>query len=441
MLRLHFGIAVLNALLSACGGSAVFQGVQPSGNARIYYVSTTGSDSNPGTLRRPFRTIQHALDIAVHPGNMVEVRAGTYTEAVAFPADGAAAAPIVLENYSGERPFISGHHAASQKLVRIFDRSHVRFIGFGVGDLVARSPSDSGAIFVEGYGDDVQVLDNDVRDVRPAPHKYANGRAIQVRGYYADRGLTDIVVADNRIERCTVEDGNVLEVSGNASNVRISGNQLSANRGIALNITGGTRPPAYTRWQLQVRDALVAGNSIDETFGSGAIGLYFQASANVEVRGNKVERSGFGLLVDSEYPIVHSRNVTIENNTVMNNAEAGILVGSPFFKTTVLGATVTNNVVVHNGGGESGNGGNFGVGRALNVNVHGNHFVASDDNALVYLGAPYRSVTLDENCYDSPSHAASTARFGYAGRTYTGFLRYRSATHQDHSSTFGSACD
>jgi hypothetical protein len=430
----------LCAVLAGCNTTLVPHAAGGA-DGHTYFVATNGSNSNPGTLAKPFRTIQHALNVATQPGDTIEVRAGTYHEAVHFTADGSAGRPIVLENFSGERPFISARNTSAQELVRIFNRSHVRLIGFQVGDLIARSPRDSGGIFVDGYGDDVQISDNDVHDIVPAAHKYANGRAIQVRGYYADRALTNVFISHNRIERCVVQDGNVLEVSGNASALRVVGNAMRANRGIALNITGGTKPPAYSRWKLQVRDVLVEGNTIDETFGAGAIGLYIQASANVRVRQNTVERSAFGLLVDSEYPGVHSRNVAVESNTVANNAEAGILIGSPFFKTTVLDATVTGNTVMHNGALESGNGGNFGIGRALGVVVHANHLIASDDDALVYLGAPYRSVTLDENCYDTPSHMPKTARFGYAGKVYTSFSRYQTATRQDHSSNFGSTCD
>ena len=42
------------------------------------YVSTAGSDSNPGLLFAPFRTIQHAIDVAT-PGSAVIVLEGRYT--------------------------------------------------------------------------------------------------------------------------------------------------------------------------------------------------------------------------------------------------------------------------------------------------------------------------------------------------------------------------
>ena len=37
-----------------------------------WFVSTTGADTNPGTLAAPFKTIQHAADVA-HPGDVVQI--------------------------------------------------------------------------------------------------------------------------------------------------------------------------------------------------------------------------------------------------------------------------------------------------------------------------------------------------------------------------------
>lgn len=434
--------SLLVVLLAGCSSQGGVQQLPQNGSdTHVYYVATSGSDRNPGTLQRPFRTIRHGLAVADVPGDAVRVRAGTYLEGIDFPADGTPMRPIVLENYPGERPFISGRNESSQKLVRIFDRSHIRFTGFDVGDLEATSPLQSGAIFVEGYGNDVTVADTIVHDVRPKSHRYANGRAIQVRGFYADRALTGVSIENNVIERCVVQDGNVLEVSGNTSHVRVRGNRLVDNAGIALNVTGGTRPPLYERWDLQVSDVVVAHNEVSRTLGSGAVGIYIQASRNVLAENNEVSRSQWGVYVTSEYPGVHSREVTIEDNTISDNVEAGLLIGSPFFPTAVIGATVEHNTVVHNGAFEGGNGGNFGIGRARHVKVRHNRFVASDQHVLTYLGVPYTDVTLDDNCYDSRTHDAGRARFGYAAVQYVGFARYQAATHQDGSSTFGQSCD
>ena len=50
------------------------------GLAKTLYVAKTGNDLNPGTLARPFLTVQHAADI-VDPGDTVVVEDGVYSDA------------------------------------------------------------------------------------------------------------------------------------------------------------------------------------------------------------------------------------------------------------------------------------------------------------------------------------------------------------------------
>jgi hypothetical protein len=59
----------------------------------VYYVATSGSDSSPGTLAQPWRTIQKAAATAV-AGDTVTIRAGTYNEQVVPLSSGSAGSPI-----------------------------------------------------------------------------------------------------------------------------------------------------------------------------------------------------------------------------------------------------------------------------------------------------------------------------------------------------------
>ena len=72
-----------------------------------FYVSTGGSNDNPGTLARPLRTIRHAASLAM-PGDTVLVRAGTYRETVTPARSGTASAPITFKPYNNERVTVSG---------------------------------------------------------------------------------------------------------------------------------------------------------------------------------------------------------------------------------------------------------------------------------------------------------------------------------------------
>ncbi|KOU58981.1 pectate lyase [Streptomyces sp. MMG1533] len=97
------------ALVSA----ALLTGLGPIGEASAaattLIVATNGSDSAPGTLAQPLRTIQRAVDLA-KPGDTIAVRGGTYalTDNITIATSGTASLPITLGTYQGERVVIDG---------------------------------------------------------------------------------------------------------------------------------------------------------------------------------------------------------------------------------------------------------------------------------------------------------------------------------------------
>src|SRR5689334_11337807 len=86
------GVALVVAALTTV---ALGTPAQAAGTA--YFVSPTGADTNSGTsAAAPFKTIQHALDLA-QPGTTITLAAGTYKEAAATKVAGTAAAPITIK--------------------------------------------------------------------------------------------------------------------------------------------------------------------------------------------------------------------------------------------------------------------------------------------------------------------------------------------------------
>jgi hypothetical protein len=68
-----------------------------------YYVATTGSDTNPGTLASPFRTLNHAVTV-LHPGDTLDIRGGTYGEGLidVLPGGTSWANPVTIMAHQGE---------------------------------------------------------------------------------------------------------------------------------------------------------------------------------------------------------------------------------------------------------------------------------------------------------------------------------------------------
>lgn len=73
-----------------------------------YFVAATGNDAGPGTWKRPWKTIQHAANLA-GPGDTVYVRKGVYHELVTIPNSGTQAGGyITFESFPGEIAILDG---------------------------------------------------------------------------------------------------------------------------------------------------------------------------------------------------------------------------------------------------------------------------------------------------------------------------------------------
>jgi hypothetical protein len=95
------GAAMVMALAGPAGPAAA------AGTTLV--VAPNGDDSGPGTLARPLKTIQRAVDLA-RPGDTISVRGGTYalTDNITITTSGTASQPITLSNHQGERVVVDG---------------------------------------------------------------------------------------------------------------------------------------------------------------------------------------------------------------------------------------------------------------------------------------------------------------------------------------------
>ena len=97
-------VMMRNAMVAAL---AVFA-FSASVYARTFHVALNGNDANPGTRTAPFRTIQHAADLA-QPGDVITVHGGIYRERVSPPRGGTSDAKrIVYQAAPGEKVVITG---------------------------------------------------------------------------------------------------------------------------------------------------------------------------------------------------------------------------------------------------------------------------------------------------------------------------------------------
>lgn len=93
----------------ALAGTPVAAGEDVGALASTLVVATNGNDADAGTIDRPLRTIQRAVDLA-QPGDVISIRGGTYapTRNIQVVRSGRAGQPITMTNHQGERVIIDG---------------------------------------------------------------------------------------------------------------------------------------------------------------------------------------------------------------------------------------------------------------------------------------------------------------------------------------------
>jgi parallel beta-helix repeat protein len=128
---------------------------------RTFYVATTGSDTNSGSLSSPWRTIQRAADQAL-PGDVIYIRAGTYAGFSMNGRSGTPSAPITFTRYPGDsRPIIDGKGAVTY-VINLQNLHDVRVSWLQVTG--AQAPGQTGAGIQVYASSKVVISDNVLHD-------------------------------------------------------------------------------------------------------------------------------------------------------------------------------------------------------------------------------------------------------------------------------------
>jgi hypothetical protein len=117
-----------------------------SSNAQEFYVSPKGSDSNPGTLKAPFKTFERSLKaVNKNAGGKVYFRGGYYyfnKTAVINKRD--YLSPVIFSAYKNEQPvFTSGVHLTGWKKITASDPGY-KFLPVNSRDEVFSAPLPEG---------------------------------------------------------------------------------------------------------------------------------------------------------------------------------------------------------------------------------------------------------------------------------------------------------
>ncbi len=297
-----------------------------SAQAREYYVSSSGSDSNSGSQASPWKTIQHAIESFTlgTSGTIIHVAAGTY---------GGASSCL------GNNAVICVDRGGSSKSVRLTLQCDADWsVPSGSGCLIRNSAQQTGIgivvnnVDVAGfdYGNDANATQGIVVVCNPANNgPCATGNSVHILNNY----VHDIAQSGNDGgpggSGCP-SSGAILVNQHHGSSVtdaQVIANRTSNYGNQALAIRNGGSCNFAHGIYVDTPGALVQNNVVLDSVAYGI--HYYSAPCNAVITNNTVLRSGASNIILAGGDICSSPgNSTITNNITYISGRYGIQLGT-----------------------------------------------------------------------------------------------------------------
>jgi len=421
------------------------------------YVSTDGKDSNPGTIERPLKTIQHAADIA-KPGTTVYVRGAVYCQQLIIRSSGNAREGfITFRSQPGEQAVLDGGclklAEGDTSMIELTNVSFVRVQGLEVRNFrTSDYRSVPWGIRVSGGGSHIELLQNNVHHIEQnfagstAPEQGANGLGIGVYGTDTRIPITDLVIDGNEVHHLKTGLSESLVVNGNVAGFRITRNAVHNNNNIGIDVIGFEHvapDPSVDR----ARDGVVSENSVYDITSRGNLadypdsdGIYVDGGTRILIERNIVHDVDYGIELASEHSGGSTSHVIARNNLVYSCHAAGFSIGGYDLKRgTTEDAVIVNNTLYRNDTWRTGTG-EFLMQFYLRNNVFKNNIVYVGEHGKAMTSKSGRrdgvpSVIVDHNLYYFPA-GPKAASWSYDKRDFISFEEYVRATGNDQHSLF-----
>lgn len=446
---MNFSLVLI--LLAAVSGSFAQNNIS-------FYIATTGSDTNPGTQAAPWRTIQHAADVA-RAGSTVNVRGGIYEEMITIKSSGNATdGYITFRSYPGEKAVLDAEHltpSGRSAVLTIHNKSYVRIEGFEIRNYrTAEHRIAPLGISVMGAGSHIELLKNDVHHIentfqgRDRPGSGGNGFGIAVYGTDAKTPISDLVIDGNEVHHLKTGSSESLVVNGNVTNFRITHNVVHDNNNIGIDVIGFERTapdPAVD----QARDGVVSENLVYNITSKGnpaygqdqsSDGIYVDGGTRILIERNVMHDVDFGIELASEHQNRATSYVTARNNLIYHSNTAGVSIGgyAPERGHTehciVINNTLYDNDTAGTGSGE------FQMQWNMADDVFENNIVYAGKRCLMTVNKSevdrnHPPVTIDHNIYYCAA-GSKASTWKEVSEMLTGFDRYVQSTGNDVQSRF-----
>jgi hypothetical protein len=433
-------------------GLLLFGAWQTRAQSVTFYVSTTGNDTNAGTLASPWRHIQFAVNNVSIAGDTIDVRGGVYNERVVLSHSGnASGGPITLQSYPGELAIVDGTGITvgtggyAYGLVAMSNQSYITISGLEIRNFTGSGKSQTPAgIDVEGGGSNIQLLNNHIHNIVINGNSCSstNGLGLIVAGTNGTSPITNLTISGNELDHMVTGCSETMTVNGNVNGFTISSNLVHDNNNIGIAALGGEGVASgYSRYNGspndQARNGTISGNTVYNITSNNnpvykgacncADGIYVDGGAYVTVERNVVhnvdinEIAGEGSGQNTDHNIVR-------DNLFYSNGVTGLSIGGQTRVGSASNVTVVNNTFFHNGTyGGSVALGEFTTGINLTgTNIFKNNIVDAGAAGL-FVDAVTTTISLDYNLF----YTTGSPSWIWGRSTLTSFASYKSSTGQD----------
>lgn len=391
----------------ALSGNFTLTTASTAGPAGSFYVSTTGSDSNPGTQAQPFRTIARGIR-ALGSGDTLIIRGGTYAEAInnTVPSGTGWNDLTTVKAMPGETVNVRPSGGQRPLDVSLSSQHYISFEGLVLDG--TNSGANSTAKITSG-AHHIRIRNCEIKN-----SPLANGLLI-----------TDEDSTHNEIINCSIHDngGSWVGPDGPPHGIYIStdnnlvdGCNIYNNRnGYGIHFFGGTESNNIVR-NNTIRDnldgILVDGDSnliYNNVFHGHGIDVQI-ASGSHQITGNKVYNntfynSGLAIAVGHENPGTNASGTIVRNNLCYAAADQlNQVVIHPDAAGTIMENNLTRNPIRNTGTGTVLSANLIGIPLFLNIGGFDFH---------LQLGSPARNagkavpeVTTDKDGVPRPQGGA-----------------------------------
>ncbi|WP_342567579.1 right-handed parallel beta-helix repeat-containing protein [Psychrobacillus sp. FSL K6-4046] len=318
-----------------------------------YYVSPKGKDANPGTKKKPWKTIQHAAKV-LEPGDTVFVRGGVYSEFIHITKSGSKnLGNITFQSFPGEVAILEGKKLTVTSAKRAFfyidNASYIRIEGFELRNLKTRKQNRYPVgILVKGGSSNIHLSDNNIHHIENKSRK-GNAHGILIYGNTSN-AMSSITVNNNEIHHLKLGSSEALTFSGNIQQFAITHNEIHHNNNIGIDVAGFYNACETDDCVDQARDGIIANNKVYKNSSKrnvsykeySAGGIYADGSTQLTIVNNIVAYNDFGIELASEKEGKTSSEIDVKNNIIYSNNGAGIIAGGAEKNN---GGSSNNNIV------------------------------------------------------------------------------------------------